>query len=1165
MTTAAPSFAGTERFAIRRRIGVGGMGIVYEAWDGERGEAVALKTLRSTTPASIAALKQEFRGLAGVAHPNLVALHELHAAGDTWFFTMELLDGVDLATYVGGDEARLRSCLAQLAQGVHALHAAGRLHRDIKPSNLIVTAEPRVVLLDFGVIAEIGGRAARGLDGDEVVGTPAYMAPEQARGVAGPASDWYAVGVVLHELLTGTRPFRGTGRAILFDKNRYDPQPVRALAPDAPADLARLCDALLARDPAARPTAPEILRALDVTPPPAPARPGAAPLVGRDAALAALRGALAGAERGAGSVVYVRGASGMGKSTLVHAFLDEARRDGAVVLAGRCYQQESVPYKAVDELVDALAAHLAALPRHEADAVLPRDILLLAQVFPALRTVAAVAEARRRAADAEPHERRRRAFAALRELLTRIAEGSPLVLFVDDVQWGDADSAPILDALVQPPDPPALVLVLAYRAEDAGRGALLRALLRRRERIGPGLATIEVPVEPLAPAEARALAAALGAGARADAIARESGGVPYFVHELALGGAASVEGLIAARALAADERAVLELVAQAGKPIARAIVAAALGAGDLDRALARLGAARLVRGAGEPAELECYHDRIREAVVAALPEARRRDLHARLARALAAAPAPDLEALVVHCDGAGDREAAAEYALRAADQASAALAFDRAAGLYRRALELGAFDAARTRAIRARLGEALSNAGDGGAAAEAYLAAALDAPAADALELRRRAASESLRSGRVDGGLRILGEVLAEVGGRLPPSPRRAMASLVLGRARLRLRGLDFARRDATQISAYDLARLDVLRSAATDLGMVDLVVGADFGTRQLLLALALGEPLRIARALAVEAMFLAAQGARTARRTADVIARAEALVGEIDDPQLPAWLAAARGLAAYQAGRFRLAAGHAEDCVRRLRECTGVVWETGGVEVQVLWSLWHLGELRELSARVDALVEQARLRGNRFDEANLCAGLPALAWAVADRTADGRAEVAHALAQWSPRGFHLQHYYELLALASFDLYDGDGAAAAARLDATWPALRRSRLLMCPSVAIEAWHLRARAAIATGRAAEARAAARALAGWRGHPWAEALVALTRAGFDRSAASLDAAIEACARADLRIYAAAARRRRAALVGDPDALTAAGDELTREGVRDPDRFTRMLVPL
>src|SRR5687767_1899066 len=316
------TFVGSERFEIRRRIGAGAMGIVYEAFDRERGMPVALKTMRTPTPGSLARLKQELRALADIAHPNLVSLHELHAHGDTWFFTMELLDGVDLVTYVAGDPVKLRTCVAQLAQAIQALHEAERLHGDIKPSNVLVTRAARVVLVDFGAIAAIGDEAR--------VGTPAYAAPEQARGEQTPASDWYAFGVVLYQLLTGALPFVGSSRAMLYDKQRYAAQPVRARNPDAPSDLATLCDALLRREPSERPTGSDVLARLAIAPrrrwPRATDR-DSQQLFGRDAALVTLRSAFAEAERGTGGVVHVRGGSGLGKTTLLQTFTRQLERD----------------------------------------------------------------------------------------------------------------------------------------------------------------------------------------------------------------------------------------------------------------------------------------------------------------------------------------------------------------------------------------------------------------------------------------------------------------------------------------------------------------------------------------------------------------------------------------------------------------------------------------------------------------------------------------------------------------------------------------------------------------------------------------------------------------------------------------------------------------------
>jgi len=198
-------FGGTERFEIRRRLGAGGMGVVYAAYDRERNAQVAIKTLRSLSPDRIARFKSEFRAVQGLSHPNLVAMGELLEAGGQWFFTMELVDGVDFARYVRPssddatavsatehtprpqiaalDEPRLRDAACQLARGLAALHAAGMIHRDVKPSNVRVTPEGRVVLLDFGLIRD--ARSVDSTDAD-MVGTVAYMAPEQAWGGGGP-------------------------------------------------------------------------------------------------------------------------------------------------------------------------------------------------------------------------------------------------------------------------------------------------------------------------------------------------------------------------------------------------------------------------------------------------------------------------------------------------------------------------------------------------------------------------------------------------------------------------------------------------------------------------------------------------------------------------------------------------------------------------------------------------------------------------------------------------------------------------------------------------------------------------------------------------------------------------------------------------------------------
>jgi len=1274
-------FQDTARYAIRTRLGAGGFGVVYEAFDRERRARVALKALYRVDPAAIYRFKREFRALADVVHPNLVALYELASAGEQWFFTMELVQGVSFLEHVRAgaalvetdtvevgapaasalawvDAGRLRSALRQLALGVAALHEAGKLHRDLKPSNVLVTREGRVVILDFGLVTELDPPGLQSSTEPAVVGTVPYMAPEQAAALPlTEASDWYSVGAILYQVLTGRVPFQGAPVEVLLEKQRRDPPPPRDLVPGCPKDLDALCADLLRRRPEDRPAGREVLARLGCAPeraegggpvgPATPAGPiralaGPAALVGRGRELAQLREAFEEARNGETVAVYVHGGSGMGKSALARRFVDElVDGDEAVVLAGRCYERESVPYKALDSLVDALSHYLLRLPRHETEALLPREVQALARLFPVLRRVEAVAEAPRRGFQApDLQERRRRAFVALRELLARIADRRPLVLNIDDLHWGDADSAALLAELLRPPDPPPLLLLACYRTEDSTTSPLLRALLRPRPaEPDPAVRVREIVLGPLSRDDARSLGRALlerqrlagaapageegapDAGDLAEAIARESGGNPFFVGELvrfvsegaglgagtgAGAGAGDAPGgrreialdeVIAARIarLPEEARRLLEVVAVAGRPLAQEI---AIRAAQLDgdaAALAVLRAGRLVRtrGARDDDPIETYHDRVREAVVAGLPPATLRERHRRLAVALETSGSADDETLAVHFREAGEIEQAGEHAAAAAARAAEALAFDRAARLYRIALDLLPEDEAARRSLRVRLGDALANAGRGGEAAEAYLGAvprpnatttALGVSAADALELQRRAAEQLLRSGHVDEGLSAVESVLRAVGLKLAPTPRRALISVVLRRAFVRLRGLGFRERDSSQVPAEELTRIDICWSIAAGLGVIDTIRGADFQKRHLLLALRAGEPYRVARALAMEVAYSAVAGGASRRRTAEILERARALAERVGHPHALGLSTLVAGVAAYLEGRFREALTLCDRAEQVLRDrCTGVAWELGSARLFALWALLYQGEVAELLRRVPSVVSEAEERGDLYAATSLRAGLVSYTRLAADDPDGARREADEAIERWSHRGYHVQHSYHFVAVTQIDLYAGRPEAAWRRVTEEWPASRDALLFKVQHTRLINLHLRARCALglAAARAGpEREALVRAALRDAGRiesermPWADGLARLVRAGVAAlagdpaaAAAALESAAAALDACEMALYAAAARRRLGELRGGDDgrALVAAADAwLSAQRIGAPARLAAAAVP-
>jgi TolB-like protein/predicted Ser/Thr protein kinase len=254
-----------SHYRINAAIGAGGMGEVYRATDTKLGRDVALKVLPpevASDPERLARFQREARAVAALNHPNVVTLYSVEECDGVHFLTMELIEGQSLDRLIpanGLPVERIVEIARELAEAMAAAHEKGILHRDLKPANVMVTNEGRVKVLDFGLAKDVGAEAsddatltsAGRTQAGVVMGTPAYMSPEQVSGrVLDHRTDIFSLGVVLHEMATGRRPFEGTSSAELVSSILRDsPPPVTDVRSDLPADLARVIRRCLEKDP----------------------------------------------------------------------------------------------------------------------------------------------------------------------------------------------------------------------------------------------------------------------------------------------------------------------------------------------------------------------------------------------------------------------------------------------------------------------------------------------------------------------------------------------------------------------------------------------------------------------------------------------------------------------------------------------------------------------------------------------------------------------------------------------------------------------------------------------------------------------------------------------------------------------------------------------------
>ena len=242
-----PAVAG---FEILEELGRGGMGVVYKARQLNLRRLVALKMVLAGAHAGLDALarfRREAQAVASLEHPDIVRIHDVGQADGLPYFSLQLVDGGSLAQHIAGRPQDIKQAawtIRVLARAIHAAHLQGIVHRDLKPANILLTAHGRPKITDFGLAIRLGDDSNQTRSGT-IVGTPDYMAPEQACSQAhdaGPLVDQHALGAILYELLTGRPPFRGATPSDTIEQVcTQEPVPPTRLRPKIPRDLETIC------------------------------------------------------------------------------------------------------------------------------------------------------------------------------------------------------------------------------------------------------------------------------------------------------------------------------------------------------------------------------------------------------------------------------------------------------------------------------------------------------------------------------------------------------------------------------------------------------------------------------------------------------------------------------------------------------------------------------------------------------------------------------------------------------------------------------------------------------------------------------------------------------------------------------------------------------------
>jgi serine/threonine protein kinase/tetratricopeptide (TPR) repeat protein len=487
---------GLGHYQILARLGRGGMGEVYLATDTKLGRKVAVKLLPAQTMPNAQARQRflrEAQAASALNHPGIVTIHAIEEADGQDFIVMEYVEGETLKAGLERGPLEFTSLLAfgsQVAEAVAAAHAMGLVHRDLKPANLMLTPQGQAKVLDFGLAKKTwplpGGMKSDAAtltgaltDPGMIIGTVAYMSPEQTRGERLDArSDIFSLGVVLYEAATGRAPFAGLSLlALMHAIATFDPPPPGAINPALPREFDQVIAQAMAKDKEQRfNSAAELSAALK-------SLPGAAPqplsvfnagaeqfqtesevFIGREPEVKQMEEFLRQAVAGSGHVIFITGEPGIGKTTLADEFLRRARRQYPSVICarGRCVEQYGTG-EAYLSFLDALGALLNGSVRERVIAALRSHAPTWCLQFPAVFGDRDAREQLQRETIGATRERMIREFG---DALAALAANSAVVLLLEDLHWADPSSADLLRHLSQRIGDQRILIVGTFRPAD---------------------------------------------------------------------------------------------------------------------------------------------------------------------------------------------------------------------------------------------------------------------------------------------------------------------------------------------------------------------------------------------------------------------------------------------------------------------------------------------------------------------------------------------------------------------------------------------------------------------------------------------------------------------------------------------------------------------------